>query len=66
MAPPTLLLYPGAGSDRNHSSLVAVEERLGRRASVNRFDFPYRKEGRTAPDRAPKLMASIREDLASF
>ena len=66
MAPPTLLLYPGAGSDRNHSSLVAVEERLGRRASVNRFDFPYRKEGRTAPDRAPKLMASIREDLSSF
>jgi predicted alpha/beta-hydrolase family hydrolase len=66
MAPPTVLLYPGAGSDRNHSSLLAVEQRLGRRASVNRFDFPYRREGRTAPDRAPKLMASIREDLATF
>ncbi len=66
MAPPTVLLYPGAGSDRNHSSLVAVEERLGRRASVSRCDFPYRKEGRKAPDRAPKLMASIRDDLAGF
>ena len=66
MATPTLLLYPGAGSDRDHSSLIAVEERLGGRASTNRFDFPYRREGRRAPDRAPKLMASIREDLAGF
>ena len=66
MAPPTVLLYPGAGSDRAHSSLVAIEDRLARRASVNRFDFPYRKEGRRAPDRAQKLMASIRDDLATF
>jgi predicted alpha/beta-hydrolase family hydrolase len=61
---PTVLLYPGAGSDRDHSSLVAVERRLGRGAATERCDFPYRKEGRRAPDRAPKLMAAIREDLA--
>ncbi|MGI9646275.1 MAG: alpha/beta hydrolase family protein [Ilumatobacteraceae bacterium] len=66
MAKPTVLFYPGAGSDRDHSSLVAAELRLGTRASVERLDFPYRKEGRKAPDRAPKLMASIRADLAAI
>lgn len=66
MAAPTVLLYPGAGSDASHSSLVAVESRLGRRARVERRDFPYRRQGRRAPDRAARLMASIREDLASF
>jgi predicted alpha/beta-hydrolase family hydrolase len=65
MAKPTLLLYPGAGSGRDHSSLVAVEVTLGARASVERLDFPYRREGRRAPDRAPKLMAAIREDLST-
>ena len=66
MAKPTVLLYPGAGSSRDHSSLVAIERRLGRSAAVERIDFPYRREGRRAPDRAPKLMASIRDDLAGF
>lgn len=66
MAKPTVLLYPGAGSSRDHSSLVAIERRLGRSAAVERIDFPYRREGRRAPDRAPKLMASIRDDLTGF
>jgi uncharacterized protein len=66
MARTTLLLYPGAGSDRDHSSLLAIERRLGRSAAVERRDFPYRREGRRAPDRAPKLMASIRDDLAGL
>ena len=66
MAKPTVMLYPGAGSGRDHSSLVAVEQRLGRSAAVERIDFPYRREGRRAPDRAPKLMGSIRDDLAGF
>ena len=65
MAKPTVLLYPGAGSDRDQTSLVAIERALGAAASVERLDFPYRKEGRKAPDRAPKLMESIRGDLAS-
>jgi predicted alpha/beta-hydrolase family hydrolase len=66
MPTPTLLLYPGAGSDRDHASLRAVEARLGASARTERLDFPYRKEGRRAPDRAPKLMAAIRDDLARF
>jgi len=65
MAEPTVLLYPGAGSDRDHPSLVAIEQQLGSSASVERLDFPYRKQGRRPPDRAPKLMAAIRDDLAT-
>lgn len=65
MAKPTLLLYPGAGSDRDQPSLVAIDQALGSRASVERLDFPYRREGRRAPDRAPKLMAAIRDDLST-
>ena len=57
MAKPTVLLYPGAGTGCDHSSLVATEARFGSTASVERRDFPYRRAGRKAPDRAPKLMA---------
>lgn len=63
VAKASLLLYPGAGSGREHSSLVAIEERLEGSTHVQRLDFPYRREGRRAPDRAPKLMAAIRDDL---
>ena len=66
MAPPTVVVYPGAGSDRTHPSLVAIEGRLGSRAHVMRPDFPYRREGRRAPDRPAKLMASIRADLETI
>ena len=66
MAQPTLLLYPSAGSDRTHPGLVAIEQAMHRSASVHRFDFPYRRDGRRPPDRAPKLMASIRDDLTRF
>lgn len=65
MAKPTVLLYPGAGSDREQPSLIAIEQSLGAAASVERLDFPYRKQGRRAPDRAPKLMAAIRDDLSA-
>ncbi len=58
----TLLLYPGAGSDSNHSSLVAAEHWVAPHPCV-RADFPYRTEGRRAPDRAPKLLAAIRAEL---
>lgn len=60
--PMTLLLYPGAGSDRDHSSLIEIERTLAPRPVV-RADFPYRAEGRKAPDRAPKLMAAVREAI---
>lgn len=61
----TLLLYHGAGSDRNHSSLLAVERAVSPWTCV-RANFPYRHEGRKAPDRAPKLLASVREALAGL
>jgi predicted alpha/beta-hydrolase family hydrolase len=66
MARPTLLLYPGAVSGRDQPSLIAIERALGARASVERTDFPYRREGRRAPDRAPKLMSAIRDDLSGL
>ncbi len=65
-APPEgLLLFPGAGTGADHPSLVAIEEALAP-FPVRRADFPYRKEGRKAPDRAPKLIATVREEAATF
>jgi predicted alpha/beta-hydrolase family hydrolase len=67
MATPSVLLYPGAGSDREHPRLLRIEAVLGRAARVDRHDFPYRREGRQGPpDRAPKLMTSIRADLVTI
>lgn len=59
-----LLLAPGAGADRESPTLVAVDEALDR--PVVRMDFPYRKEGRKAPDRAPKLIASVLTEAAAL
>jgi predicted alpha/beta-hydrolase family hydrolase len=60
-----LLLTPGAGADRDHHTLVAVEEAVAP-MPVARVDFPYRKEGRKAPDRAPKLIACIVEEAGTL
>lgn len=56
-----LLLAPGAGSSRQHASLVAIEEAMAP-MPVERMDFPYRKAGRKAPDRAPVLVAAVRDE----
>jgi uncharacterized protein len=56
-----VLLFPGAGSSADHSSLIAVERALAP-LPVHRRDFPYRREGRRAPDRAPKLLACVVEE----
>lgn len=66
MAKPTVVLYPGAGTGCDHPGLIAAEQRLGSNAHVERRDFPYRRAGRRPPDRAPKLMAAIRDDLTEF
>jgi predicted alpha/beta-hydrolase family hydrolase len=63
VAPGGLLLFPGAGSSAAHPSLVAIEEALAP-LPVERADFPYRREGRRAPDRAPKLVACVVEEAA--
>ncbi|MCB0999153.1 MAG: dienelactone hydrolase [Acidimicrobiales bacterium] len=59
---PSLLLFPGAGSDRDHASLVALAEAVAPRR-CDRVDFPYRRAGRRAPDRAPVLVQAV-EDAA--
>jgi predicted alpha/beta-hydrolase family hydrolase len=59
-SPAAVLLTPGAGSDRHHPALVAIEAALAP-LPVERLDFPYRRAGRRAPDRAPKLVAAVVE-----
>ncbi|MGV3759255.1 MAG: alpha/beta family hydrolase, partial [Actinomycetota bacterium] len=64
-SPKALLLFPGAGSSADHPSLRAVEQALAP-MPVARRDFPYRREGRRAPDRAPKLVASVVEEAEAL
>lgn len=57
-----LLLTPGAGADRNQPSLLAIEEAVASLGVVvERMDFPYRRAGRRAPDKAPVLVEAVRE-----
>jgi predicted alpha/beta-hydrolase family hydrolase len=60
-----VLLFPGAGSGRDHPALVAIEGALAP-LPVVRADFPYRREGRKAPDRPPKLIACVRDEAAAL
>lgn len=60
-----LVLFPGAGSNRDHSSLVALESRLAP-TPVARVDFPYRRAGRKAPDRAPVLIDCVVAEVKAF
>ena len=59
--PGGLLLFPGAGSPASHPSLRAIEAAVAP-LPTSRADFPYRKEGRRAPDRPPKLLACVVEE----
>jgi predicted alpha/beta-hydrolase family hydrolase len=56
--PKGLFLTPGAGSSADHSSLLAIERAVAP-LPVIRHDFPYRRAGRRAPDRAPVLIADV-------
>lgn len=60
-----VLLTPGAGASADHHLLVALQAALAP-LPVRRMDFPYRKAGRKAPDRAPVLIGAIRDELADF
>ena len=62
--PAGLLLTHGAGGGADHRLLVDLDERLD--LPVRRMEFPYRAEGRKAPDRAPKLIASVVDEAARF
>jgi predicted alpha/beta-hydrolase family hydrolase len=62
-----LLLTPGAGADRNQSALVAIDDALSADGIVvERMDFPYRKAGRKAPDRAPVLLQAVVEGATAL
>ncbi|MGY6500855.1 MAG: alpha/beta hydrolase family protein [Acidimicrobiales bacterium] len=63
--PGALLLTPGAGSSADHPTLVAIEKGVAP-LPVARIDFPYRKEGRRAPDRAPKLVACVVDEAEAL
>lgn len=60
-----IALWHGAGSSSDHPTLVAIEEAMAP-LPVARFDFPYRREGRRAPDRANRLIASLRADVEAL
>lgn len=61
----TVLLFPGAGASRDQPTLVAIERALDPIPCV-RADFPYRKAGRRAPDRAPVLLQAVRDEVAAI
>ncbi len=64
-----LFLTPGAGTAADHPSLLAIEEHMRAELpsiAVDRMDFPYRKAGRRAPDRAPILIASVNDGVQAF
>lgn len=64
-SPAGLLLAHGAGSDRDHRLLLAMETALD--LPVRRMNFPYRKIGRKGPpDRAPKLVAEVVTEAEEF
>ena len=63
-SPAGLLLTHGAGGGADHRLLVALEDQLD--LPVRRMEFPYRAEGRRAPDRAPKLIASVVDEAERF
>lgn len=58
-APGGLVLFHGAGGDRDHRLFLKLEDELD--IPVARCNFPYREKGpgRRPPDRMPKLIESI-------
>jgi hypothetical protein len=62
-----VLLAHGAGADMNAAALTVVADALAdARIPSLRFDFPYRRAGRRAPDRAPVLQLAVREAAADL
>ncbi len=56
-----VLLSHGAGSDQDHPLNAGIRDRLaGRGIPVMSFDYPYKAEGRSRPDRPEVLMACHR------
>ena len=67
-ASPTIagvVLFPGAGSSSSHASLVSLEEALSP-LPVARIDFPYRRAGKSFPDKTPVLLECVRSEVRAF
>ena len=60
-----VVLFPGAGSSASHSALIAIEEVLAP-LPVARFDFPYRRAGKSFPDKTPVLVECVRSEVRAF
>lgn len=60
-----VVLTPGAGADRDHRTLVALEGALAP-LPVLRLNFPHRDRGSSAPDRPEVAVAHLRERAAAF
>jgi predicted alpha/beta-hydrolase family hydrolase len=63
--PAGVVLFPGAGTAADHPSLVAVADAVAP-CPIRRVDFPYRRAGRRAPDRAPVLVGCVRDEVTAF
>ena len=62
--PKALLLTPGAGADRNQSTLVALEQAAG--LLTERVDFPYRLAGKRMPDKPRVAVAHLVAEAAKL
>lgn len=60
-----LLLFPGAGSDSSHPTLMSIADCLAP-LPVRRADFAYRLAGKRPPDRAPVLLETVRAEAWAF
>lgn len=60
-----VVLFPGSGSSSTHSSLIAMETAMSP-VPVARIDFPYRKAGKSFPDKAPVLVQCVKDEVRAF
>jgi predicted alpha/beta-hydrolase family hydrolase len=60
-----VVLFPGAGSSRDHAAILAIEKELSP-LPVLRVDFPYRKAGKKFPDKAPVLVQCVKDEVRAF
>jgi predicted alpha/beta-hydrolase family hydrolase len=61
---PVLLFAPGAGAPSTSPWMQRFAKRLAALGRVVPFDYPYKLEGRKAPDRQPRLIEAHRAALA--
>jgi len=61
-----LILFHGAGGDRDHHLFLALEAALD--VPVARINFPYRAKGpgRRPPDRMPKLIEAVNDAVSEW